>query len=76
MFLQQYVWAANTVRQGYGPYYATSSWIETVVVVAVIVDLIILRWTIRGSRGDRLVPLVWSAAFLGLNLVMLVANYA
>jgi hypothetical protein len=51
MLLQQYVWALNIARQGYGPYYATS-WIETVSAVVVVIDLIILRWAVRASRGE------------------------
>jgi hypothetical protein len=75
MLLQQYIWALNIARQGYGPYYATS-YLETVSVLAVIVDLIVLSWAVRGSRVDRYVSLFWPALFFGINLLVLIANNA
>jgi hypothetical protein len=73
LFLQQYLWILNIARQGYGPYQSTP-YLTGVSAFVVIVDLVILRWALKGSRGDRYVSLLWPALFFGLTLSVLLAN--
>jgi hypothetical protein len=44
--------------------------------VVVIVDLVILRWALKGSRDDRYVSLLWPALFFAAALFILIANNA
>ena len=73
LFLQQYIWFLNIAKQGYGPY-QTTSYLTGVSAVVVIVDLVILRWALKGSRDDRYVSLLWPALFFATALSVLVAN--
>ena len=75
LFLQQYIWLLNIARQGYGPYQSTS-YLAGLSAVVVIVDLLILRWALKGSRDNRYISLLWPAVFLGIALFVLVANNA
>jgi hypothetical protein len=75
LFLQQYIWAINIARQGYGPYQSTS-YLETVSALIVIVDAIILRWAFNGSKADRYDSLIWPIMFFGITLLILMANNA
>jgi hypothetical protein len=75
LFLQRYLWLVQLAEKGYGPYITVSS-IGSVVVIAVLVDLIVLRSALRGSRHDRIISLLVPAAFVGLSLFILIANNA
>ena len=73
LLLQQYIWTLNIARQGYGPDY-TTSYLETLSALVVIIDLIILTWAVRGSKRDKHLSLIYPAAFFGLTLITLIAN--
>ncbi len=73
LFLQQYIWLLNLAKQGYGPYQSTS-YLTDVSAVVVIVDVVILRWALNGSRDDRYISLFWPALFFASGLFILVAN--
>jgi len=75
LFLQQYIWFLNIAKQGYGPYQSTS-YLTGVSAVVVIVDLVILRWALKGSRDDRYISLVLPALFFAGALFILIANNA
>jgi len=75
LFVQQYLWLLNLVRQGYGPY-QSATYLTGVSALVFIVDLVILRWALKGSRGDRYVSLLWPGLFFGLALSVLMANTA
>jgi len=75
LFFQQYLWILNIARQGYGPYQSTS-YLAAISAVVVVIDLVILRWALKGSRGDRYLSLFWPVMFFGATLFFLVANNA
>jgi hypothetical protein len=75
LFLQRYLWLAQLAEKGYGPYVTVSS-IESVVVIAILADLIVLRSALRGSRRDKTIALLVPVALVGLSLFILVANNA
>lgn len=75
LFLQEYLWILNIARQGYGPYQSVS-YLAGVSAAVVAVDLLILRWALKGSRGDRYVSLFWPVMFFAAALFFLVANNA
>ena len=75
LFLQRYLWLLNIARQGYGPN-QNASYLTGASAVIVLVDLVALRWALKGSRGERHLALIWPALFLAASLFILVANNA
>ncbi len=73
LFLQQHLWLANIVRQGYGPYQSTS-FLAGVSAAVVIADLLTLRWALRGSRYDMHFSMFLPALFFGVAVFVLLAN--
>ena len=62
-------------EQSYGPY-QSASYLGGLSAVIVVIDLLIL-WSVRnGSRWDRVLSLVWPAAFFCLAASILVVNNA
>jgi hypothetical protein len=75
LFLQRYIWLLKIAEQGYGPYQTVAD-ITEVSAVFIMIDLLILRWALRGSRTERNVSLLWPAFFLISALLILVGNNA
>ena len=73
LFLQRYLWVLQIAAQGYGPYQSVSYLAEMSAAVTLI-DLLVLRWSLRGPRTDRAVSLLWPALFFGTALFVLAAN--
>jgi hypothetical protein len=42
----------------------------------ILIDVLILKGALRGSRKDRLISLLWPVLFFGLVLFFLAANNA
>jgi len=75
LFLQRYIWLLKIAEQGYGPY-QTAAYLAEVSAVFIIIDLLILRWALRGSRTERNISLLWPAFFLSSAVLILVGNIA
>jgi hypothetical protein len=75
LFLQRSIWLLRIAEQGYGPY-QTVTYLATVSAVMVLIDLIILRWALRGSQTSRTISLLWPGLFFGSALWVVLANNA
>jgi len=75
LFLQRYIWLLNIAERGYGPY-QSASYLIGVSAVIVMFDFFVLWLALKGSRRDRVVSLLAPATFLGIALLILVANNA
>ena len=73
LFLQRYIWLSRIAQQGYGPY-QTASYLATLSVVWVVIDLLLLRWVLKGSGTDRIVSLLWPGLFFFTAFYVLVGN--
>ncbi|MDG6925096.1 MAG: hypothetical protein JRN09_00940 [Nitrososphaerota archaeon] len=73
LFLQQHLWLARITIQGYGPYQSTS-FLVGVSATVVIVDLLTLRWALRGSRYDMYFSMFLPALFFGVAVFVLLAD--
>src|SRR6267143_2610120 len=73
LFLQRYLWLLKIAEQGYGPYQSASFLIGVSAVIAII-DFLILRSALKGSRGDRIISLLAPATFLAIAIFIFVAN--
>ena len=73
LFLQEYLWLTNLTREGYGPYRGTS-YLVGVSTVVVMVDLLILRWALKGPQYERYISMFLPALFFGVAVFVLLAN--
>jgi hypothetical protein len=73
LFLQRYIWVLKIAEQGFGPY-QTVSYLVELSVLAVVVDALVLRWTLRGSPTIRRVSLLWPALCFGSALFIVLVN--
>lgn len=72
-FLERYIQLLRLSRLGYGPY-TNASYLTELSAVIVVIDLLILRSALKGSRRDRIISLFVPTAFLFLALFILLAN--
>jgi uncharacterized membrane protein len=73
LFLQRYIWLLKIAQQGYGPY-QTVSYLTTLSAVMILIDLVVLRWALRGPQTNRVISLLWPALFFGSALWVVLAN--
>ena len=73
LFLQRYLWLLKIAEQGYGPY-QTVSYLAGLSAVVIVIDLVILRWALKGPQTNRVISLLWPAFFFGSALWVLLGN--
>jgi len=73
LFFQRYLWLLRIAEQGYGPY-QTASYLAGLSAVVILVDLVSLRWALRGPQNNRVISLLWPAFFFGSALWVFVGN--
>jgi len=73
LFLQRYVWLLRIAEQGYGPYQTVSS-IAALSIVMILIDLVILKWAVKGSQTSRTISLLWPSFFFVSALWVVLAN--
>jgi hypothetical protein len=75
LFLQRYIWLLRIAEQGYGPY-QTVSYLATLSAVMVLIDLLVLKWALRGSQTSKIVSLLWPTFFFLSALWVVIGNNA
>ncbi len=73
LFFQRYLWLLRIAEQGYGPY-QTASYIATISAVMILIDLVVIRWALKGSQTDRRISLIWPTFFFGSVLLVVIVN--
>ena len=75
LFLQRYLWLLKIAEQGFGPYQTVPS-LAGLSTVMILIDLVILRWALRGPQAGRIISILWPAFFFGSALWVILANNA
>ena len=71
--LQRYLWQLKLAAQGYGPY-MTVSYLVDYSAFFVLIDLLLLGWSLRSSENARILSLAWPLLFFVGGLYVLVGN--
>jgi len=75
LFLQRYLWLLKIAEQGFGPYQTVPD-LAGLSTVMILIDLVILRWALRGPQAGRIISILWPAFFFGSALWVILANNA
>ena len=73
LFLQRYIWLLGIAQRGFGPY-QTFSYLTSLSMIMVLIDLPFILWGLKGTRTERAASVFLPALFIGGAALILVVN--